>query len=118
MFRFNLPIENLRGQCYDGAAKMSGKYKGVQARFLIDQPKAVFVHCFSHSLNLALQDAAKSSAYVRDLLTCAHESAILIKESPKRLAMFANICTGTNQQSLRPRPLCPTRWTVRVQSVD
>lgn len=29
-----LDIGNLRAQCYDGAANMSGKYNGVQARIL------------------------------------------------------------------------------------
>ena len=26
----NLPVENLRGQSYDGTSNMSGKYKGVK----------------------------------------------------------------------------------------
>ncbi|ODM86584.1 Zinc finger MYM-type protein 1 [Orchesella cincta] len=45
--RFNLSLENLRGQCYDGAANMSGKFKGVKAKILELQPKAFFVHCFT-----------------------------------------------------------------------
>ncbi|XP_018363748.1 PREDICTED: uncharacterized protein LOC108761630 [Trachymyrmex cornetzi] len=43
--RFHLPISNLRGQCYDGAAAMSGKSSRLQTRDLItyirDSPKRV-----------------------------------------------------------------------------
>ena len=30
----NLDIRNIRAQCYDGAANMSGKYNGVQANII------------------------------------------------------------------------------------
>lgn len=37
--------------------KMLGVHSGIQRHILELQPKAVYVHCTSHSLNLALQDA-------------------------------------------------------------
>ncbi|KAJ8875202.1 hypothetical protein PR048_023097 [Dryococelus australis] len=51
--RLDLNIENLLGQCYDGAS-ISGKFKGLQ-EFVADmQPKAIYVHCAAHSLNFAV----------------------------------------------------------------
>lgn len=44
------------GQCYDGAAVMSGHISGVQERFRREAPQAVYVHCYAHSLNLVLID--------------------------------------------------------------
>ena len=44
----------MRVQCYDGAANMSGKYNGVQARLLQTVPGAMYVHCKSHCLNVAI----------------------------------------------------------------
>lgn len=52
--RMSLPIELCRGQCYDGASVMAGAVAGVSSRIAADQPRAVYVHCLAHSLNLAL----------------------------------------------------------------
>ena len=35
---------------------MSRIYSGVQARIVANQPKAVYVHCAAHNLNLVLSD--------------------------------------------------------------
>lgn len=45
LLRLNLSLGGLRGQTYDGAANMSGKYAGVQAFLRQAQPLALFVHC-------------------------------------------------------------------------
>ena len=45
---------------YDGASNMSGVHSGVQKRIRDDQPKALYVHCRNHSLNMALQDATSN----------------------------------------------------------
>ncbi|KAK4876497.1 hypothetical protein RN001_009003 [Aquatica leii] len=52
----NLDIDcnNMVGQGYDGAAVMKCAFNGVQAIIRKSFPRALFVHCSSHSLNLAL----------------------------------------------------------------
>ena len=57
----NIPFENCRGHSYDNGANMKGKNKGVQARLLQLNPKAFFVVCGAHTLNLVIVDAAKST---------------------------------------------------------
>jgi len=52
-----LYVNYLRGQGYDSAAAMSGKFKGVQTRIIEKYPTALYVHCVSHSLNLDLSNA-------------------------------------------------------------
>ena len=46
-------------QGYDGAAAMKGSFKGVQAVIRRKYPTALYVHCCSHSLNLALGHACE-----------------------------------------------------------
>ncbi|XP_065920227.1 zinc finger MYM-type protein 1-like [Dysidea avara] len=58
--RCTLPITQCRGQAYDGASNMSGIRNGVQALFKKDEPRALYVHCLAHSLNL-LRNTAISS---------------------------------------------------------
>ena len=60
MIRHGLPLDNLRGQFYDGATNMAGDHKGVQSRILALLSKALYVHCFAHSLNLSVQKSTRS----------------------------------------------------------
>ncbi|XP_065658955.1 zinc finger MYM-type protein 1-like [Hydra vulgaris] len=53
---WDLNILDCRGQSYDNGANMKGKVKGVQARFLEMNPKALYVPCANHSLNLVIVD--------------------------------------------------------------
>ncbi|GBM06976.1 hypothetical protein AVEN_239676-1 [Araneus ventricosus] len=50
----------LCGQGYDGASSMSGCFNGVQAVIKETNLVALYVHCSSHSLNLALMHASMS----------------------------------------------------------
>ncbi|XP_059669342.1 uncharacterized protein LOC132314501 [Cornus florida] len=84
--RFDLSIQNLRGQGYDGASNMRGEWNGLQALFLKDCPFAYYVHYFAHRLQLALVAAAKDETNIWQFfshLTCIVN---LVASSPNRLA--------------------------------
>ena len=68
LLRLNLAISKVRGQCYDGAATMSGARTGVATRICAVEPRAVFTHCYGHSLNLACCDAIKKCKVMKDAL--------------------------------------------------
>ena len=53
---FDLDIQNCRGQGYDGASNMSSA-RGVQGHLLAENPKAMYIHCNSHVLNLCILEA-------------------------------------------------------------
>src|SRR5678815_1543538 len=55
----NIKLEKCRGQGYDGAANMRGKYSGLQARIKKIVPNAEYIHCAAHNLNLVLNDSVK-----------------------------------------------------------
>lgn len=55
--------QNMHGQGYDGAANMSGQYKGLQTRIVQHNAKALYVHCHTHCLTLVLVESAKSSLH-------------------------------------------------------
>ena len=57
--RYNLHIENIRGQGYDGASNMHGEWNGLQALFLKECPYTYYVHCMAHRLQLVLVTASK-----------------------------------------------------------
>ena len=53
-----LELSDCRGQSYDNGANTKGKHSGVQARMLDINPKAVYVPCANHTLNLVVVDSA------------------------------------------------------------
>lgn len=55
LFRPNLPMSVLRGQTYNGASNMAGKYMGAQAILRRQQPLAFYMHCGAHCINLITQ---------------------------------------------------------------
>ena len=63
----NLPLENCCGQGYDGASAMSSKTKGASGRLLTKNPKALYVHCSSHRLNLVVAKACQIPTVVQML---------------------------------------------------
>ena len=48
-------IKNCRGQGYDGAAVISGKYSGLHKKIQDVAPHAYYVHCASHNLNFSVK---------------------------------------------------------------
>ena len=62
----NLDPSLLRGQAYDGASNMSGQYKGCATILQRKYPKAMYSHCCSHVLNLAVVNTC-DSIQVRNL---------------------------------------------------
>ncbi|XP_057482633.1 uncharacterized protein LOC130769355 [Actinidia eriantha] len=84
--RYNLNIENMRGQGYDGASNMRGAWNGLQALFLRDSPSAYYVHCFAHQLQLALVAAAENEISVWLFFSNLASIVNRVSASPKRHA--------------------------------
>ena len=57
----NVDVSMCRGQSYDNASNMAGKYAGVQAIIKERCPEAFFVPCFAHSLNIVGEQMSSSS---------------------------------------------------------
>ena len=118
MVRMNLSINKIRGQCYDGASAMKGSKSGVAKRISDLEPRAVYTHCYGHSLNLAASDTLKESKLMKDALDTTYEITKLIKYSPRRDDIFRKLKEDMPSSSTPGiRILCPTRWTVKANSL-
>ena len=121
LIRCALPVYQCRAQAYDGASNMSGVRNGVQAIFKREEPRALYVHCLAHSLNLCVQDISKVCTLIRNTVDFIRDLIQLIKFSPKRLTMFDSLrkdmALNSGESSPSLRTLCPTRWTVRHSSI-
>jgi len=118
----SITLSKCRSQCYDGCSTMKGKKAGVAKQIKDIESKALFTHCFTHFLNLAVGDVIKSSKVMKDALETSHEITKLIKKSPKRDAKLdvlkkeANIQSESDENNIETISLlCSTRWTVRAK---
>ena len=118
LVRCILPLDQCRGQAYDGAANMMGQLQGVATLLEKEQPSAIRVHCLAHCLNLCLQDVTKKSQPIRNALDVTTELSKLILYSPKRSLILEEFRKELSPEGSGIRPLCPTRWTVCTGAID
>lgn len=107
-----LDIMNCRGQGYDCGSNMAGTYQGVQARIKEINPKAVYVPCAAHSLNLVGQHAASKILPAKLLLGQIQTIYVFFSGSPWRWNILAK------HVSKKPKCLSSTRWSSRCEAVS
>ncbi|XP_037797190.1 zinc finger MYM-type protein 1-like [Penaeus monodon] len=109
--QFGMPLADCRGQGYDNAANMSGKYNGAQQHILAENPLCLYSPCACRSLNLCGADSAACCKEAVTFFGMVQTVYNPFSSSPQRWSILhENI--GSSLQSLSG-----TRWTDRVASV-
>ncbi|XP_022169362.1 zinc finger MYM-type protein 1-like, partial [Myzus persicae] len=111
--KYNLNWQSyLYAQAYDGAASMQGQYSGLKTLIQQQNPKAIYIWCFAHLLNLVVVDTADSSLHTRQFLGDL-QGLIAFMRARKRTAEFVDC-----QKKLQPteriqkiKSFSNTRWT-------
>ena len=124
---FNLPFSGIRGQGYDDASNMSGRNSGFQSKVASENDMALYLYCFGHQLNLVVQDSLVALPEVAIALERMNGVVTFIRNSPKKMGRFKEILEVSEQENeasnftydnLSKRPLCLTRWVMRLPAVD
>ncbi len=113
---FGLEIENCRGQGYDGAAAMSGKFNGVQAIISNKVKSALYVHCTNHCLNLALSSSSETAS-IRNT-TGTVEAVYNFFNYPKRQNCLQQYLDKGVSEKTKLQKFSPTRWVERHTSIS
>ncbi|XP_044365589.1 zinc finger MYM-type protein 1 [Triticum aestivum] len=108
-----LNVNDVRGQGYDNGSNMKGKHQGVQKRLLEINPRALYMPCACHSLNLTLCDMAKSCSKAITFFGVVQRIYILFSGSTKRWQVLLD-----NVPNLTVKSLCNTRWESQIKSVQ
>ena len=116
--RLKLSIDYCRGQGYDGAGNMAGKYSGAAARIMAIQEKAVYVHCNSHILNLCIASSCKEQ-FVRNMMDAVRVTSEFFRFSPKRFDLLKKIIKKElpNCRHKVIIDVCKTRWVARIDGL-
>lgn len=108
----------LYDQGYDGASNMSGQYKGVQAIIKKKYPKAIYVHCSAHSLNLAVSTASGIQP-IRNCLGVIEKYYIFLNTPKRKNVLFTCIENSNENPKVKTlKRLCATRWVQRYDAVS
>lgn len=111
----DLDLNDLRGQGYDNGSSFKGKNIGVQKKITEEYPRAFFVPCSSHSLNLVVNDAAGSSGCTVGFFTFVQHIYNFLSGSTNRWDILREQL-GQNS-GLTPKPICATRWSSRIDAM-
>ena len=111
---FNLDMQDIRGQCYDGAANMSSRKKVLSGRVLDKNDKAVNTHCNSHVLNLSIAATIRMDIIqtVLDKMTAVN---IFFNFSPKREGLLEHTDSKKKKILIGLRKI---RWSERDKAFE
>ena len=112
-----LPLSQCRGQGYDGASAMSSQVKGVSGRILKKNPKALYIHCSSHRLNLAVAKTCDIQS-VKNMLSQAQKISSFFTPSPKRTMLLKEKMKEVGLKRQKLGAPSTTRWVERVTNLD
>ena len=88
---------------------MSGRRSGVATQIQMEEPRAIYLHCMGHSLNLAVQDTCRSVKIMSDTFDTVLGLSKTLKYSSKKKAMLVSLKEELTPHTPSVRPLCPTR---------
>lgn len=97
---------------------MSGHIKGVQTIIRAKYPNALYVHCVSHTLNLAVSSACNIQP-IRNCLGIVQKLYCFFNFPKRQNVIF----TAIDESDLEPKVmtvkcLCETRWVQRYDAIN
>ena len=113
----SIDIKFCRGQSYDNASNMSGKYKGVQQRKKCACKYAEYCPCCAHSLNLVGTCAAESIPEAASLFSLVQNVYTFFSASTKMWKYQEDMLANHEEKLLVVKKLSDTRWSARHDAV-
>ena len=116
---YGLDLELMRGQCYDGAGNMAGKNVGAATLITKQHKLALYLHCTSHCLNLAVVNGL-DNMHVRNMMDVVRRAGTFFDSHPKRQLALEKAIDKTEPEAKRKKlgDLCRTRWVQRLDALQ
>ena len=111
-----IDIQHCRGQSYDNASAMSGRYNGLQAKVAAKNNLAAWIPCAGHSLNLVGKAAAEcctATVSFFDILECVY---VFFTASTLRYEVLGNAHKSADRSVCVHKRIDGTRWSCRADA--
>ena len=93
-----LDLTKMRGQAYDGAGNMSGKTNDAAALISREYPLALYLHCASHCLNLAVVKSL-GETNIRNMMGIVDKVWVFFSSHPKQQRKFEEAIETTQPEA-------------------
>lgn len=108
--KYHIPADILISQTYDGASVMAGQHGGVHTFVRELYPRALFIHCYAHQLNLVLLHGSKTIKDIKLFIADLTTFHTFFSRSSKRSQLLRD------RGFKLPHP-CETRWNYNSRGV-
>ncbi len=117
--KFNTDPRLLHGQGYDGANNMAGKTRRAAATITTQYPLALYVHCASHQLNLAVVRSAEVTS-IRNMMGNSKYLHDFFHGHPKCQQQIESAIEITHSESKqrKVKDLSRTRWLQHLEALE
>ena len=92
---------------------MSGACNGVKAKIMEQNPKAIFIHCHAHQLNITLVDSCKKLPSASDFFGLLEQLYVFMSSSVRHSLFLKKQKELHFASEIRLVKLSDTRWSCR-----
>nr|XP_055197720.1 zinc finger MYM-type protein 1 isoform X2 [Nyctereutes procyonoides] len=109
--QIGVDLNKICGQAYDSTANLRGKFNKIAAEFKKEEPRALYIHCYAHFLDLAVIRFCKEVKELRSTLNTLSSLFNTIHMSGEMSANFQNICKLSQNKTCK-KHTSQSCWTV------
>lgn len=111
--------EHLCARSFDGAASMQGEYTGLRTLIQKENPKALYVWCFAHLLNLVIVYTCDCCTDTKNFFGNV-QALVAFMRARKRTALFLDYqkLMYPNDRIHRMKGFSSTRWTSHGSAIN
>ncbi|KAM9688542.1 zinc finger MYM-type protein 1-like isoform 2-T2 [Trichechus inunguis] len=114
--QIGVDLKKIRGQAYDSTVNLRGKFNKIAAEFKKEEPRALYIHCYAHFLDLAVIRFCKEVKELRSTLSILSTLFNTVHTSEEMLADFQNICKLSQNKTCKKHS-SQSCWTVHDRAL-
>ncbi|XP_058159910.1 zinc finger MYM-type protein 1 isoform X2 [Dasypus novemcinctus] len=114
--RIGVDLNKIRGQAYDSTTNLRGKFNKIATEFKKEEPRALYIYCYSHFFDLTVIRFCKEVKELRSTLNTLTSLFNTIHMSGEMLANFQNICKLSQNKTCKKHS-SQSCWTVHDRTL-
>ncbi|XP_053431227.1 zinc finger MYM-type protein 1 isoform X2 [Nycticebus coucang] len=114
--QLGVDLNKMHGQAYDSTTNLRIRFSKIAAEFKKEKPRALYIHCYAHFLDLAVIRFCKEVKELRSTLNALSSLFSAIHMSGEMLANFQNICKLSQNKTCK-KHISQSCWTAHERTL-